>query len=162
MSRKHPVTDWGIRPESGPVRRILDILQILFGKVVSLATIALLVEIAGHTVTNAAADPGTALTKSRTTVDFSDAGIDSVRIIVRGENSGVGSVTVQAFNVTGAAAIATATLTNASEQTADSGWTVLPILDGDQEIEVRVVGDGAFDPIIYAVHLQMRTVQART
>ncbi len=162
MRRKHPVADWGVRPKGGPLRRVVDILQILFGKVVSIATIALLVEIAGHTVTNAAASAGTALTKSRTTVDFSDAGVDSVRILVRGENSASGSVIVQAYNVTGSAAIAAATITNASEQTADSGWTVLPVLDGDQEIEVRVIGDGAFDPILYAVHLQMRTVQART
>lgn len=160
--RKNPVTDFGVRPEGGALRRVVDVLQILLGKVVSLATIALLVEIAGHTVTNAAAAPGTALTKSRTTVDFSDAGVDSVRILVRGENSAAGSVTVQAFNVTGSAAIAAATLTDAVEQTADSDWTALPVLDGDQEIEVRVVGDGAFDPILYAVHLQMRTVQART
>lgn len=160
--RKNPVTEFGVRPEGESLRRILDILQILLGKVVSLAAIALLVEIAGHTVTNAATTPGTALTKSRTTVDFGDAGIDSVRILVRGENSAAGSVTVQAFNVTGSAALATATLTNAVEQTADSDWTALPVLDGDQEIEVRVVGDGAFDPILYAVHLQMRTVQART
>jgi hypothetical protein len=140
----------------------MDLLQRLFGKVVSLSVVTLLLNEGGFTVTNAAASPGTALTKTRTTIDFADAGVDSVRLLVRGENSAVGSVTVQAYNVTTSAAIATATVTDATEQTADSGWTVLTPNGGDEEIEVRVIGDGAFDPILYAVHLQMRTVQART
>jgi hypothetical protein len=140
----------------------MDLLGRLFGKVVSLSAVALLLNEGGFTVTNAAASPGTALTKTRTTLDFADAGVDSVRLLVRGENSAVGSVTVQAYNVTTSAAIATATVTDATEQTADSGWTVLTPNGGDEEIEVRVIGDGAFDPILYAVHLQMRTVQART
>ena len=161
MSRKDPVVDFGLRPEPGPLRSVLDILHALFGKVVSLSVVALLLEIGGHTVTNAASGAGTALTKTRTTVDFQDAGVDSVRLIVRGENSASGSVIVQLYNVTTSAAMATATLTNASEQTDEGAWTVFVPNGGDEEIEVRVIGDGAFDPILYAVHLQMRTVQAR-
>ncbi len=161
MSRKDPVVDFGLRPEPGPLRRVLDILHALFGKVVSLSVVALLLEIGGHTVTNAVSGAGTALTKSRTTIDFQDAGVDSVRLIVRGENSASGSVTVQLYNVTTSAAMCTATLTNASEQTDEGAWTVFTPNGGDEEIEIRVVGDGAFDPIIYGVHLQMRTVQAR-
>ena len=161
MSRKDPGVDFGLRPEPGPLRRVLDILHALFGKVVSLSVVALLLEVAGHTVTNAATGAGTALTKSRTTIDFQDAGVDSVRLIVRGENSASGSVTVQLYNVTTSAAMATATLTNASEQTDEGSWTVFTPNGGDEEIEVRVIGDGAFDPILYAVHLQMRTVQGR-
>ncbi len=162
MSRIEPVTDFGQRPPPGPLKGVLDILHALFGKVVSLATVALLLEIAGHTVTNAASGAGTALTKTRTTVDFQDAGVDSIRIIVRGENSASGSITVQLYNVTTSAAITTATITNATEQTTDSGWTVFAPNGGDEEIEVRVIGDGAFDPILYGLHMQMRTVQARS
>ena len=161
MSRKDPVIDFGLRPEPGPLRRVLDILHALFGKVVSLSVAALLLEIGGHTVTNAASGAGTALTKTRTTIDFQDAGVDSVRLIVRGENSASGSVTVQLYNVTTSAAMATATLTNATEQTDEGAWTIFAPNGGDEEIEIRVVGDGAFDPILYAAHLQMRTVQAR-
>lgn len=160
--RKDPVISFSQRPDPGPLRSVMDLLQRLFGKVVSLSVVTLLLNEGGFTVTNAAASPGTALTKTRTTIDFADAGVDSVRLLVRGENSAVGSVTVQAYNVTTSAAIATATVTDATEQTADSGWTVLTPNGGDEEIEVRVIGDGAFDPILYAVHLQMRTVQART
>ena len=161
MSRKEAVTDFGHPPEPGPLKRVFDVLQTLFGKVVSLSVIALLLNEGGFTVTNAASGSGTALTKTRTTIDFQDAGVDSVRILVRGENSASGSVTVQLYNVTTSAAITTATVTNASEQTADSGWTVFAPNGGDEEIEIRVIGDGVFDPIIYGVHMQMRTVQAR-
>lgn len=140
----------------------MDFLQRLFGKVVSLSVVALLLNEGGHTVTDAASGAGTALTVTRTLVDFADAGVDSVRLLVRGENSAAGDVTVQAYNVTTSLAIATATITDATEQTADSGWTVLTPNGGDEEIEIRVVGDGVFDPVLYAVHLQMRTVQART
>ena len=161
MSRPDPVVDLGLRPEAGPLRSVFDILHAVFGKVVSVAAVALVLEIAGTTVTNAASGAGTALTKTRTTIDFQDAGVDSVRLVVRGENSASGSVTVQLYNVTTSAAMATATLTNASEQTDEGSWTVFTPNGGDEEIEVRVIGDGAFDPILYAVHLQMRTVQAR-
>ena len=156
--RSDPIADFG----DGQLRDVLDIMHALFGKVVSLAVVALLLEIDGQTVTNAASGAGTALTRSRTTVDFQDAGVDSVRLIVRGENSASGTVTVQAYNVTTSAAIATATLTNASEQTDEGAWTVLAPNGGDEEIEVRVISaNGTEDPILYSVHLQLRTVQAR-
>ncbi len=162
MSRKDPVISISARPPAGsPARQIMDVLHALFGKVVSLGTVALLLEIGGHTVTNAVAGAGTALTKTRTTVYFEDAGVDSVRLLVRAENSASGSVTVQLYDVTASAVIATATVTNASEQTADSGWTVYAPGSGDVEIELRVVGDGVFDPILYGAHMHMRTVQAR-
>ena len=161
MSRKEPVVVLTERPDAGPLRRFMDAFQHLFGKVVSLSVVTLLADHAGVTVTNAAADPGTALSKTRTTVDFLDAGVDSVRVIVRGENSAAGSVVVHVYNTTQSASMASATVTNATEQTAESAWTVFTPAGGDEEIEVRVIGDGAFDPILYSVHLQMRTTQAR-
>jgi hypothetical protein len=142
--RTEPVANFDVGQPPGPLQLVTDLLHSLFGKVSSLAVITLLSEQAGFTVTNAATGAGTALTTTRTTVDFQDAGVDSVRLVVRGENS------------------ATATVTDAIEQTADSGWTVLAPNGGDEEIEIRVVGDGAMDPILYSAHLQMRTVQARS
>ncbi len=161
MTRPQSVIDFGLVPPEGPLRSLMDILLALFGKVVSLAVVTMLMEINGTTATNAPADPGTALTTTRTTIDFQDAGVDSVRIIVRGRNSAVGSVLVQLYNVTTSAAILTATITNNTEQTADSGWTTIIPNGGDEEVEIRVIGDGAFDPILYGVQLHMRTVQAR-
>ena len=164
MSRKDPVVDFGLRPEPGPLRSVLDILHALFGKVVSLSVVALLLEVAGHTVTNAATGAGTALTTTRTTVDFQDAGVDSVRLVIRAKNSALTDLIIQAYNVTTSTAIATATIdtTETTEQTVVGAWTVLAPNGGDEEVEVRVISvNGTEDPVLYAVHLQMRTVQAR-
>jgi hypothetical protein len=161
MSRAEAVVTFDVRPPPGPLKRVVDILQALFGKVTSLAVITLLASEAGHTVTNAAGGAGTALTVTRTTLDLEDAGVDSVRLVVRGQNSGAGSVTVQAYNVTTSAALASVTVTDAVEQTADSGWTVVAPAGGDEQVEIRVIGDGALDPVLYSAHLHLRTVQAR-
>ena len=164
MSRKDPVVDFGLRPEPGPLRSVLDMLHALFGKVVSLSVVALLLEVAGHTVTNAATGAGTALTTTRTTVDFQDAGVDSVRLVIRAKNSALTDLIIQAYNVTTSTAIATATIntTETTEQTVVGAWTVLKPNGGDEEVEVRVISvNGTEDPILYSVHLQMRTVQAR-
>lgn len=161
MSRAEAVVTFDVRPPPGPLKRVVDILQALLGKVTSLAVITLLASEAGYTVTNAAGGAGTALTVTRTTLDLEDAGVDSVRLVVRGQNSGAGSVTVQAYNVTTSAALASVTVTDALEQTADSGWTVVAPAGGDEQVEIRVIGDGAFDPVLYSAHLHLRTVQAR-
>ena len=164
MSRKDPVVDFGLRPEPGPLRSVLDMLHALFGKVVSLSVVALLLEVAGHTVTNAATGAGTALTTTRTTVDFQDAGVDSVRLVIRAKNSALTDLIIQAYNVTTSTAIATATIntTETTEQTVVGAWTVLAPNGADEEVEVRVISvNGTEDPILYSVHLQMRTVQAR-
>lgn len=164
MSRKDRVAEFG-RPPPGELKTALDVLHPLFGKVVSLAVVALVLDVAGHTVTNAASGAGTALTTTRTTIDFEDAGIDSVRLVIRAENSALTDLIIQAFNVTTSAAIATATIdtTETTEQTAVGAWTELAPNGGDEEIEVRVISvNGTEDPILYGVHLQMRTVQARS
>ncbi len=164
MSRKNPVVDFGLRPEPGPLRGLLDMLHALFGKVVSLSVITLLLEVAGHTITNAATTPGTAVTKTRTSIDFQDAGVDSVRLVIRAENSALTDLILQAYNTTTSTVIASATIdtTETTEQTVVGAWTVLTPNGGDEEIEVRAITvNGTEDPILYSVHLQMRTVQAR-
>ena len=164
MSRKDAVVDFGLRPEPGILRSMMDILHALFGKVVSLSVVTLLLEVGGHTVTNAAVSPGTAITKTRTSIDFQDAGIDSVRLLIRAENSALTDLVIQAYNTTTSAVIASATIdtTETTEQTVVGAWTVLAPNGGDEEIEVRVISvNGTEDPILYSVHLHMRTVQAR-
>lgn len=161
-ARKDPVIDIGERPETGPLRRIMDVLHALFGKVTAVVDVALLLEMAGYTVTNAAAAPGTALTPTRTVIDFGDAGIDSVRLIVRAENSTAGSVTVAVYDVTASATLCSLTVTGTTPTTYTGSWTALTPSGSDSEIEVRVTGNGAMDPILYTVHLQGRTVRARS
>ncbi len=161
MTRPDPVVSFDVRTPPGPLKRVLDMLTALFGKVVSLAICALFLEQAGITVTNAAASAGTALTTTRTAIDFQDAGVDAVRVVARGENSGSNAVTVQVYNVTTSAALATATITGTSEQTGIGAWTTFLPNGGDEQVEVRVIGDGMDDPILYGVHLHMRTQAAR-
>lgn len=172
MTRKDPVLSFAARPPPGPLKDSLDTMTALFGKVVSLSVSALLLEQAGTTIsalfleqagvtiTDAASGAGTALTTTRTAIDFENAGIDAVRVVARGENSGSNAITIQVFNTTTSAVLATATITGTSEQTGIGNWTALSPNGGDEEVEVRVIGDGADDPILYGVHLQMRTQAA--
>ena len=160
--RTEPVTTFGPSPPTGPLQVVLDILHAVFGKVVSLAVVTLLLNEGGFAVINAATGLGTALSRTRTTVDFQDAGVDSVRVVVRGENSAASpNVIVEVFNITASLRMAAATLVGTTEQTVESGWVAFAVNGGDEDIEVRVIGDGALDPILYAVHLQLRTTQAR-
>lgn len=159
--REAPVLTFTERPEPGITRRIIDVLQAVFAKEVSIVDFCLLLDLAGHTVTDAAGGAGTALPTTRTKLDFADAGIDSVRVVVRGKNSAAGSVTVQVFDVTNTALLCTAVLTGVADQTADGAWTRLVPKGGDAEIEIRVVGNAVDDPVLYAVHFQARTTQVR-
>lgn len=160
--RSEPVVNFGERPEVGPLRRVVDVLQALFGKVSAFVDVALLLEAAGFTVTNAAGGAGTALAVTRTIVNFGDAGIDNVRVVVYGNNSGAGSVTVQVYDVSGSTALASVSVTGVTPATTAGSWTTIIPTGTDRECEVRVIGNGADDPVLYTVHLQGRTVQARS
>ena len=163
MTRRiHAVVDLAERVEPGPMRRVMDVLQTVIGKTVSFSTLELLKDLAGYAITNAAAAPGTDIPEARTVVHFGDAGIDQVRVVVRGNNSAAGSVIVQVYRVTGSTTIAAVTVTDATLGTFQGDWTVLKPTGEDEEIGLRVVGDGAFDPVLYRVDLQMRTLRAAT
>lgn len=159
--RQAPVVEFPVRPPPGPVAELIDSLRHVLGKMVSWSSVALLLEAAGLTITDAAGGAGTALTATRTMVDFGDAGIDSVRVVVRGKNSAAGSVTVQVYDVTNSAVLASAVVTGVAEQTAVGPWTALTPVGEDAEIEVRVVGNAADDPVLYAVQFQTSTTQKR-
>lgn len=163
MSRRaEPVIQIAERPEPGPLRRVIDLLHALFGKVTALVNVALLLDSAGVTTTDAAASPGTSLGFTRTTVDFADAGIDSVRVIVRAVNSAAGSVVYAVHDVTNNVELCRVTVTGTTITTYAGDWTTIRPTGSDQELEVRAIGDGAFDPVAYAIHLQGRTVAARS
>jgi hypothetical protein len=144
------------------VRDAIDKVGAVVGKTVSFVDVALLLDVAGVNVVDAAGGAGTALTTTRTKIDFGDAGIDSVRVVVRGKNSAAGSITVQVYDVTNGAVLASVVVTGVADQTATGAWTRLVPVGEDAEIEMRVVGNAADDPTLYAVHFQGRTTQART
>ena len=162
--RAEPVTNFGPSPPPGPLKVVLDILHAVFGKVVSFGVVVLISETAGHAITNVGTTPGTTVTSSRTLIDFQDAGVDSVRLVVRAKNSVTNDLTIEAFNATTSVAIATAVLdtSQSTEQTVAGAWIVLAPNGGDEDIYVRAYsGTAADDPTLYAVHLQLRTTQAR-
>ena len=161
MGRDAPVVDFTDRPEPGPVRRALDTLKGVLGRMVSLGDVLLLASTAGYTVTDAAAGAGTALGFTRVPIDLADAGVDSVRVVARGNAGAAGTVQVTVYDVTNAVELARVAVTNGTDVTVAGTWTAVADQGGDREVEVRVIGDGALDPLLFRVSLQLRTVARR-
>lgn len=159
--RAEPVIVFTERPEPGPLRRIMDVLQTLLGKVESFADVLLFHDLAGYQIVNAAVSPGTAVGGTRVSIHFADAGTDQVRLVARAKNSAAGSVILQLYDVTNSRALAVLTVTGVTETTYTGAYIdTLPTGD-EHELELRCIGDGAFDPTLYRVSAQLRTVQAR-
>lgn len=162
MSRRaEPVADFPERVEPGPVRRVVDVLRALFGKVVSFADVLLLQDGAGVTITNAATSPGTAVAGTRLFIHLADTGADQVRLVARAKNSAAGAVTLQLYDVTHSRALCSVTVTGTTETTYAGDYAPTQPTGQEHELELRVIGDGAFDPVLYRVSAQLRTTQAR-
>lgn len=159
--RTQGVLSFGGHIPPGPVREAVEALRVILHRVTSIAEFCLIRETAGVTFTNAAVSPGTADTTTRDSIDFVDAGIDQVRVVVRGNNSAAGTVEVTVYDVTDAVELCRVQMSGATPTTYTGEWTSIEPTGGDHEVEVRVIGDGAFDPIVYGVKLQGRTLQAR-
>jgi hypothetical protein len=154
------VVEFADRPPTGPLRQVIDTLRSVLGKMVSLADVAMVMEAAGLVTAAAAASPGTSVPVTRVFVDFAEAGVDQVRLVAYGKNSGAGSVTIALYDVTNAVTLATVVLTGVAAATYAGAWVSIKPSGSDQELELRVVGAGE-TPTLYAVHAQMRTLQAR-
>lgn len=159
--RPQPVVEFAQRPPPGPLKEVVDQLTKVLGKITALVDVALLLEAAGYTATNAAAGAGSSLAFTRTPIDFADAGVDQVRVCVRGRNSVAGTVTVTVHDITANIELCRVAVTGAADVTVASGWTTIKPTGADQEVEVRVIGNAADDPIFLRVSLQGRTLQAR-
>lgn len=159
--RKEPIFTTVDRPPPGVVRKLIDTLQAVFSREVAILDVCLLFDNDGITVTDAAASPGDSLVATTVALNLGDAGIDQLRLLVYGNNSAAGSVTVQVYDLTNSAVLATVTVTDATPDLFIGEWTRIVPTQEDQEVEIRVVGDGAFDPLLYSVHLQGRTNQVR-
>lgn len=157
--RKDPVVNIAERVPPGPMRGVMDTLQSVLGKTVSFSSLELLKDLAGYAITNAAGSPGTDVPEARTVMHFADAGIDQLRVVVRGKNSAAGSVAVQVYRVTGALTLAAVTVTDGTLATFTGTWTTFTPTGADEDIGLRVVGNGTFDPILYRVDVQMRTLR---
>lgn len=158
--RRVHVVEFASRPPAGDLKTILDTLRAVLGKLEALDDICLLAEATAHIVTNAAVAPGTSLLFTRCKVDFGDAGVDQVRVVVRGNATAAGPVQVTVHDVTNGVELARAALAGAGAATVAGPWTTITPTGLDHEIEVRVIGDGALDPELSRVSLQLRTLKA--
>lgn len=159
--RTQGVVSFGGSVPPGALKDALTLLTAVLHRITSVSEFALLLDSAGVTFTNAAVSPGSANTTTRDSVDFVDAGIDQVRVVCRGNNSAVGTVEVTVYDVTDTVELGRVQMSGVTPTTYTGAWTNISPTGGDHEIEVRVIGDGAFDPVTYSVRLQGRTLQAR-
>ena len=158
--RIQPVLQFAERPPDSALRRILGLLESVFSREIALLVVPFLANAGGLTVTNAAVAPGSAL-GTRTLIDLADAGVDQVRVVLRGNNSTAGSVTVQIYDVTSSMVLCSVVVTGTTVTTYASSWTRYVPVGGDLELEARIVGDGAMDPVLFSVVLQGRTTHVR-
>lgn len=138
-----------------------DALRMLLGKLTSLTDLCLLSEDAGKLFSNAPAAPGAVHQHGAVWVDFADAGIDQVRVCVRGNAGAAGTVQVTVHDRTNNVELARVALSGAADSTVAGAWTRITPTGEEQEIELRVIGDGALDPVLFRGSLQCRTLQAR-
>ena len=159
--RTDPVLQIAQRPAPGPLRGVLDAVEATLGKVTALVDVPLVQEAAGYVTAGAGGSPGTSVPVTRVAVDVADAGVDSVRLVGYGKNSGAGSVTLALYDVTNSVTLCTATVTGVGAASFSGAWTTVRPTGSDQVVELRVVGAGE-TPTLYTLHLQGRTVQVRT
>jgi len=158
--RRNIVVEFASRPPAGDLKTVLDTLRAVLGKMVSLCDLLLLASTTAHVVTNAATTPGTSLLFTRCLVDFGDAGVDQVRVVVRGDATAAGPVQVTVHDVSNAKELARVAMTGAGAATRAGPWTTITPTGVDHEIEVRVIGDSVLDPELFRVSLQLRTLKA--
>lgn len=89
-------------------------------------------------------------------LDFLDAHVDTVRLIVRGKTAAAGPITLQLYDVTNAVVLAMVTV-SAVNGTNVGAWTTVGDKAGERELALRVVGDTANAQTLYSVHAQFYT-----
>lgn len=154
------VVEFADRPDPGPLRNVIDTLRSVLGKLTALADVAMLMEAAGYVTAAAGASPGTSIPVTRAAIDFADAAADQVRLVAYAKNSGAGTVTLALYDTTNGVTLATVGVTGVAAGEAIGAWTTITPTGSDQVCELRVVGAGE-TPTLYAVHAQLRTLQAR-
>lgn len=159
--RTQGVVSFGASAPPGALKDALALLTAVLHRITSVVEFPLILDTGGVTFTNAAVSPGSANTTTRDSIDFVDAGIDQVRVVVRGNNSAVGTVEVTVYDVTDSVELCRVQMSGVTATTYTGDWTSITPTAGDHEVEIRVIGDGVFDPICYRVSMQGRTLQAR-
>lgn len=142
-------------PVDEALRPVLEELREAVGLASSLAVVTLLSANAGVATVGAAG--GTTIPGSRTALDFEDARIDELRLVVYGNTTA--AATARVVDLTsGTTALCTVTLPVGASAHANGAWTVVDSLGGGtRNLGLQVLGNGAATQTIYHAALHIRT-----
>lgn len=139
------------------LRAVLDELRESVGLATSFASVTLVSAESG--VAKTGATTGTSLDCSRTSIDFEDARVDEVRLVVWGKTT-TASHTARLMDVTGAAVeLARVTLPTTTSAYAVGDWTLIDrvVGAGTRSVVLQAWGNASATQTIYHAALQMRT-----
>lgn len=153
--RQQPVVEFTQRfgPADEKLRQVVDVLKATLGKVTPILDVAHLHNNAGLVV---GAGATVTIEGTQSSLDFLDANLDSLRLIVRGKTAAAGPITVQLYDVTNSVVLATVTVSTVNA-TNVGAWTSVAAKAGERELAIRIVGDGANAQTLYACHSQFYT-----
>lgn len=159
MSNKRtaPVVEFPFNIHDPDLGNVTDILKVALGFVTSLVTLALLLSNTGIVFT-AVGGAGTTVLSGVTSIDFEDALIDDVRLILYGSHSTGFQSKATIYDVTDSKQLASVDLPAVAGLVVGE-WTKISASAGDHQLELRLIGDGADGQTIYNVTLQCRTTQ---
>lgn len=139
------------------LRAILEELRESVGLASSLVVVTLVAEEAGIAKVGAVA--GTNIGASRAQLDFEDARLDEVRVVVNGKTTVAGH-TVRVVDVTGGGStvLCSATLPTTTQGYAAGAWTIVDRLgSGTRQLVLQAVGNAAATQTVYHAALHART-----
>ena len=145
-------------PTADPaMRAILEELRDAVGLASSLVSVTLVSEETGIAKTGGSG--GTSIEASRAQLDFEDARVDEVRVVVNGKTTTAGH-TVRVVDVTGGGStvLCTVTLPTTTQGYAAGAWTLIDrIGSGTRSLVLQAVGNGSATQTVYYAALQGRT-----
>lgn len=153
--RSQPVVEFTQRFEQGDekLRQIVDTLRATSGKLTPILDVAMLHSNAGLVV---AAGATVTVEGTHSSLDFLDAHVDTVRLIVRGKTAAAGPISLQLYDVTNSVVLATVTVSTVNGTNVGT-WTTVADKAGERELALRVVGDGANAQTLYSARFQAYT-----
>lgn len=157
VSRTQPVIELTQRFEQKDekVRQLADIVKRTAGKLTPIMDVSMLHSNAGLVV---AAGATVTVEGTHTSLDFLDANLDTVRLVVRGKTAAAGPITLQLYDLTNSVVLATVTVTT-TLATQVGAWTNISPVAGERELAIKVVGDSANAQTLYSARAQFNTTR---
>lgn len=157
MPDRLSVIDLSAATADPSLRTVLEELRQSVGLVTSMASVTLVSAESG--VAKTGGTSGTAIDCSRTTIDFEDARVDDVRLVVWGKTTTAGH-TARLIDVTGGGTteLCRVTLPTTTSAYASGSWTLIDAIGaGSRQLLLQAWGNGSATQTIYHAALQMRT-----